>query len=157
MQDKVEAGFRLNVGMVILNADNQVFWACRSDFADAWQFPQGGIQIGESPVEAMYRELTEEVGLQSSDVQLIAELQQWLSYRLPENKQKIEGENFLGQKQKWFLLRLTSDESQIGLDRSAVQEFSRWCWVDYWYPVQHVVEFKRKVYQQCLTEFEQLI
>lgn len=145
-------GYRLNVGIVLCNDERRVFWARRVGMR-SWQFPQGGIKRHEKPEEAMYRELYEEVGLRSRDVQLIARTSQWLHYDLPERY--IRKRSFplcIGQKQLWFMLRLVSPESQIRLDCSGKPEFDSWCWVDYWHPVKDVVYFKRDVYQQALTE-----
>lgn len=143
-----EEGYRYNVGVVLLNAKNQVLWACRSDF-EAWQFPQGGMYENETPIEALYRELKEEVGLEPDDVELIAESQQWLTYRLPPEMVK----KHIGQKQKWFLLRLLTEENRICLDQDAKPEFCHWQWVDYWYPIGHVISFKQPIYEKILTEF----
>lgn len=152
MMDK-EVGFRLGVGMVIINQAQQVFWAKRADLPDAWQFPQGGIESGESPLEAMYRELLEEVGLEAEAVDVLAHSQQWYEYHLPQKKQRVDGEQYLGQRQRWFLLRLRVDESAIDLTKVHPIEFSEWKWVEYWYPLEHIVSFKRDLYRTVLTEF----
>lgn len=148
-----EQGYRLGVGMIILNAKNRVFWACRSDREDAWQFPQGGIHTHECPMNALYRELFEEVGLTQSQVQVVAESKEWLFYELPFEKQCIENQRVVGQRQKWFLLRMLVDDDQIDLHATAVSEFCAWQWVEYWYPLSKVVFFKQNVYKKALTEF----
>ncbi|MGX2030540.1 MULTISPECIES: RNA pyrophosphohydrolase [Methylocaldum] len=145
-------GYRLNVGIVLCNNDGRVFWARRVGMR-SWQFPQGGIKLNEAPEAAMYRELYEEVGLKKHDVQLIGRTGDWLRYDLPERY--IRKHSFplcIGQKQLWYILRLSSEESKIRLDCSERPEFDAWCWVDYWYPVSDVVYFKRQVYRQALTE-----
>ncbi len=146
-------GFRANVGIVLLNAAGKVFWGRRVG-KTAWQFPQGGLQAGEQPVDAMYRELAEEVGLQANDVRLVAEATDWYHYRLPQQfiRQHVTPV-CIGQKQKWFLLYLTNQDSAINLNHSDEPEFDSWCWVDYWHPVQHVIFFKRQVYQKVLCDF----
>ena len=150
--------YRLNVGMVVVNQRGQLFWGRRSDLPDAWQFPQGGLLVGETPQEALYRELQEELGLPPEAVELLYEMPQWLSYPLPKRLQQYGSKPFcLGQRQKWFLLRLLADDQEIRLDYSPKPEFDEWCWVDYWYPLKHVVAFKRNVYQKVLTSFENLI
>ncbi len=154
---KDEDGLRLNVGMVIINARQEVLMGCRSDIKDAWQFPQGGIHKDEPVQDAMYRELYEEVGLRTQDVELIKKSDQWYSYRLPIDASTVEGERVKGQKQKWFLLRLKADESLIKLDNAPIAEFCEWRWVPYWYPVDHIVEFKHDVYHAVLTEFAKFI
>ncbi len=146
-------GYRANVGIVLYNDAGQLFW-CKRCGQNAWQFPQGGISQNESPEDALYRELKEETGLSRNDVEVVASSKQWLKYRLPPHL--IRRRCFpkcIGQKQRWFLLRMLSDESQIDLQNSDVPEFDGWAWVDYWQPINDVVFFKRKVYQRALTEF----
>jgi putative (di)nucleoside polyphosphate hydrolase len=124
----------------------------------SWQFPQGGIKRNEDPEAAMYRELYEEVGLKSHDVELIGRTSKWLRYELPERYiRKRSYPVCIGQKQIWFMLRLASEESSIRLDCSEKPEFDNWCWVDYWHPVEDVVYFKKNVYQQALTELVDLL
>ena len=145
-------GYRPNVGIVLTNTSGQVLWARRIG-QDAWQFPQGGIRQYETPIEALYRELKEEVGLEETDVDVLACTRGWLKYRLP--KRMIRHNTLpicVGQKQKWFLLRLTTDETHITFDASDDPEFDGWDWVSYWYPLSKVVSFKRDVYRQALTE-----
>ena len=145
-------GFRPNVGIVICDADGRVFWAKRVGH-DAWQFPQGGIHRGESPRDALYRELHEEVGLEPAHVEILAQTQGWLRYRLPRRYVRRTSKNpCVGQKQKWFLLRLLGNESDIRLDHCGKPEFDGWRWVSYWYPIGQVIDFKRGVYRQALKE-----
>jgi putative (di)nucleoside polyphosphate hydrolase len=145
-------GYRPNVGIILLNQDRRVFWARRIGMR-SWQFPQGGIKRHEAPEEAMYRELYEEVGLRSEDVQLIARTSGWLRYDLPERYIRKRSQPLcIGQKQVWFMLELVSSESQIRLDCSGKPEFDTWTWVDYWHPIEDVVYFKKDVYQRALTE-----
>ncbi len=146
-------GFRSNVGIIICNRSGNLLWAKRVG-KDAWQFPQGGMQLGESFEEALYRELHEEVGLYRADVSILKRTRGWLRYRLPEHLvRRVPGQPCIGQKQKWFLLSLNSDESRIRLDRSVKPEFDDWRWIDYWEPAQRAVQFKREVYQRALAEF----
>lgn len=150
-------GFRPNVGIVVLGADKQVMWAKRAG-QDAWQFPQGGIQRGESPEQALFRELHEELGLREHDVQVLGCTKGWLRYRLPmrfirRHKQPL----CIGQKQKWFLLRLTGEESAVHFHASDKPEFDEWRWVDYWYPPNDVIFFKRSVYRRALRQLEPLL
>ena len=145
-------GFRANVGIIICDGAGKIFWGKRVG-QDAWQFPQGGINQGERPVDALYRELYEEVGLESSDVELLANTQGWLRYWLPQRYvRKTSGRPCIGQKQKWFLLKLTSGEHRIKLDAEGKPEFDSWSWVNYWFPVTQVIEFKREVYRRALKE-----
>jgi len=150
-------GFRPNVGIIVANEENQVLWA-RRIHQDTWQFPQGGIRRNEDPEQAMYRELCEETGLSPEHVQIIGSTRDWLRYRLPEKMVRHNCTPLcIGQKQKWYLLRLTSDECAVRLDRGDKPEFDQWCWVDYWRPAQDIIFFKRKVYQCALEELAPLL
>lgn len=146
-------GFRANVGIILANEREQVLWARRARQANAWQFPQGGIQDDETPEQALYRELHEEVGLEPSDVELLAWTRGWLRYRLPKRMVR-QGQDpvCLGQKQKWALLRFRGDESRIHFDATSKPEFSGWAWVSYWYPLGEVIAFKREVYRRAMRE-----
>lgn len=146
-------GFRPNVGIIICNQQGQVFWARRYG-QHSWQFPQGGINEDESPEQAMYRELNEEVGLEPSDVSILASSRGWLRYRLPKRLIR-EGSQPLciGQKQRWYLLQLQGAESRVDLAKTGHPEFDQWRWVSYWYPVRQVVAFKREVYRRAMKEF----
>jgi putative (di)nucleoside polyphosphate hydrolase len=147
-----ENGFRLNVGIIITNQQGQLFWGRRVG-QDAWQFPQGGIQDDEKLEDALFRELQEEVGLTAKDVTIIAESQQWLSYRLPKRLVRSDTRPMcVGQKQRWFLLQLLDDQ-KVKLDATIKPEFDDWRWVSYWFPLYQVVAFKREVYRQALLEF----
>ncbi len=147
-------GFRPNVGIIVLHptAAGQVLLAKRIG-QDAWQFPQGGIKRGESPEAACFRELEEELGLQPQQVELLAATDDWLRYLLPKYLVRRGNKPLcIGQKQRWFLLRLVSEESRVQLDGSAKPEFDAWQWVDYWYPIERVIYFKREVYLGALRE-----
>jgi putative (di)nucleoside polyphosphate hydrolase len=151
-------GFRLNVGIILVNDKNQLFWGKKIGKKNAWQFPQGGINKYETPTQALFRELKEEVGLSENDVSLIACSQGWLKYRLPKRYIRYYCKPLcIGQKQKWFLLRLNSSEQKLCLDHSNKPEFDGFRWVYYWHPVKEVVHFKRRVYQMALKEFEPLV
>ncbi len=151
-------GYRLNVGIILINQAGQLFWGKRAGMEDAWQFPQGGIQENETPETAMYRELTEELGLLAEHVEIIAESPDWMTYHLPKKFRRYDTEPLcIGQKQKWFLLRLTAEDSCIKLDTATKPEFDQWAWVDKKYPAQHVILFKRDVYQRILKIFEKYL
>ena len=145
-------GYRPNVGIILLNPRNEVFWGKRVR-QHSWQFPQGGIKYGESPEQAMYRELYEEIGLRSEHVRIVARTRDWLRYDVPEQwmRRELRG-NYRGQKQIWFLLRLVARDCDVCLRRSEKPEFDAWRWHPYWVPLDAVVEFKRAVYQQALSE-----
>lgn len=149
-------GYRPNVGIVLIRPDASVFWARRIS-KDGWQFPQGGMNSDETPIEAMYRELSEEVGLTESDVKVLGSTPGWLRYRLPRRCiRRNERPTCVGQKQVWFLLELRSSEDRIRFDATDSPEFSEFRWVDFWYPLQGVVSFKRDVYARALGAFQPL-
>jgi len=151
------AGYRENVGIIVINDSHNVIW-CKRSGQDAWQFPQGGVQQDETIEQALFRELQEETGLKESHVDIVASSRKWLRYRLP--KQLIRKNTMpkcIGQKQRWFLLKLKTDESHIQLNHSKHPEFDGWRWVDYWHPLREVVFFKRSVYECALKEFEPLV
>ncbi len=152
-----EKGYRPNVGMIIINKNKKVFWGRRYG-QKSWQFPQGGVDGEESLVEAMYRELREETGLKPEDVELIGQTENWLAYDLPKRyRRKNTMPVCVGQKQHWFLLRLTASEDAINFNCGDKAEFDAFRWVDYWYPVRKVIYFKRDVYQSALSELAGLI
>ncbi len=145
-------GFRANVGIIICNRDGQLLWARRKGH-DSWQFPQGGINAGETPEQTLFRELREEVGLQKHEVRLVGSTREWLRYRLPPRYIRQDSKPLcVGQKQRWFLLQLLSDESRINFNITDHPEFDAWMWVNYWYPVRQVIAFKRDVYRAALGE-----
>jgi putative (di)nucleoside polyphosphate hydrolase len=146
-------GYRPNVGIVICNRQGQVLWARRYG-QHSWQFPQGGINPGETAEQAMYRELFEEVGLNRKDVRILASTRNWLRYKLPKRLVRWDTKPVcIGQKQKWFLLQLMCDDADINMQRSSTPEFDGWRWVSFWYPVRQVVSFKRDVYRRVMKEF----
>lgn len=150
-------GYRANVGIVLSNQDGAVLWARRMG-QDAWQFPQGGINPNENAEQAMYRELREEVGLEQQDVDIRAATTSWLRYKLPQKMVRRNCQPVcIGQKQKWFLLRLTGGENRLKLDVSHKPEFDQWKWVDYWYPIENVVYFKKRVYRCALQQLNHII
>lgn len=150
-------GYRLNVGIILANDEGRVFWARRAG-QDAWQFPQGGMRRRESPDEAMYRELAEETGLQPHQVDLVGQTGRWLHYQLPSRFIRRRSHPLcIGQKQRWFLLRLSAGEQCVDLEASDHPEFDRWCWVDYWRPAREVIFFKRRVYREALRELAPLL
>ena len=135
------------------NDRGQVMWARRVGGRDAWQFPQGGIDAGESPEQALYRELHEEVGLSPDAVEILGSTQGWLRYRLPQRfLRKGQKPLCIGQKQKWYLLRMLKDDGAVQLDLNEKPEFDHWQWVSYWYPLNQVIAFKREVYRKAMKE-----
>lgn len=150
-------GFRHNVGIIVSNPDGKVFWARRIG-RDVWQFPQGGMLEQESPEEAMYRELEEETGLRADHVRIVGATPQWLKYRLPKRMIRHDKQPLcIGQKQIWFMLQLTGGDQDVCLSVSSEPEFDHWRWVSYWHPLREVVFFKRRVYEQALDHFADLL
>ena len=150
-------GYRPNVGIILLNQRNEVFWGKRVK-QHSWQFPQGGIKHGESPEQAMFRELYEEIGLRPEHVKIVARTREWLRYDVPDQwiRRDLRG-NYRGQKQIWFLLRMVARDCDVCLRRSEKPEFDAWRWHAYWVPLDSVIEFKRDVYQQALAELSRFV
>lgn len=148
--------YRLGVGMMILSKKNQIFVGKRLDAKmEAWQMPQGGIDIGETPSRAALREMEEEMG--SGKGVILAESKNWYSYDLPKFLvPKLWGGSYRGQKQKWFLIQFTGDESEINI-KTANPEFGDWRWVELDEMLNIIIPFKRKLYEAVIAEFKPLI
>lgn len=144
-------GYRLNVGIILANSAGKVFLGKRIK-QNAWQFPQGGVDDQEDLDEAVFRELWEEVGLERDKVKIIGHTRQWLKYKLPRKLIRSSKPTCIGQKQKWYLLMLTGEDSDIKLTASVKPEFDDWDWVNYWFPLSQVIHFKREVYRRALKE-----
>jgi putative (di)nucleoside polyphosphate hydrolase len=154
MTDLIDSeGFRANVGIVLMRGNGEVFLGRRTGGGHGWQFPQGGMGEGEDLEQAVFRELHEETGLTREDVSLAGRTERWLRYWLParyirRNRRPL----CIGQKQRWFLLRLRREDVQFELGASSEPEFDQWRWTSYWEPVREVIYFKRAVYVQALKE-----
>jgi putative (di)nucleoside polyphosphate hydrolase len=145
-------GYRANVGIVLMHDDGRLFIGRRTG-GKGWQFPQGGMRRGEPAEEALYRELHEEIGLSRAHVAVVAQTRRWLRYRLPARFIRRDSRPLcVGQKQRWFLLRLVHAAPEFRFDLTGKPEFDRWRWVDYWQPVREVIYFKRTVYTRALHE-----
>lgn len=142
-------GYRPNVGIVLINKDNLVFWGRRKG-EYSWQFPQGGLAENESLDECMYRELNEELGLLPEHVKIVAKTQDWLYYNVPGNWNK-QNSNYRGQKQVWYLLQFVGYDHHINLRSVEEQEFDAWRWINFWEPIDMVVKFKQDVYKRALN------
>lgn len=150
-------GFRPNVGIILVNQKNKVFWGKRIR-THSWQFPQGGIDRGERPVDAMYRELHEEVGLRPEQVRVLARTRSWLRYEVPDRFIRRDSRGiYKGQKQIWFLLQMLGHDWEVNLRATKKPEFDAWRWNDYWVPLEVVIEFKRGVYKDALAELERFL
>ncbi len=147
-----DEGFRANVGIILTDDRGKLMIAGRAG-SKGWQFPQGGMLLGEDAEQAMYRELREEVGLEANDVEILGVTTGWLRYRLPD---KFIRRNSMplcvGQKQRWFMLQLRSSPDKVRFDLCDAPEFDRARWVDFGRPVNEVIYFKRRVYARALHE-----
>jgi len=145
-------GFRANVGIILTNDLGKLMLAGRVG-SKGWQFPQGGMLLDEKPEQAMFRELHEEIGLGPDDVEVLGMTNDWLRYRLPDKYLRHHSTPLcIGQKQRWFMLRLVSSADNVRFDLSNEPEFDRARWVDFWRPVNEVIYFKRRVYARALHE-----
>lgn len=144
-------GYRPNVGIIVANTEGQVLWAKRVG-QEAWQFPQGGIRSAESAEEALYRELHEEIGLNADAVEIVGTTKGWLRYKLPKRLLRDSKSPFIGQKQRWYLLKMLADDEAVSFEHSETPEFDHWQWVSYWYPLGQVVSFKQEVYRRAMKE-----
>ena len=157
MSDVIDTeGFRANVGIVLMRDDGSVFLGRRAR-GGGWQFPQGGMQTGEAPEQSLFRELHEEIGLTAADVELVGATHDWVRYRLPARYVRREQLPLcIGQKQRWFLLRLRDQNAKFAFTSTDEPEFDQWRWSNWWEPVREVIFFKRPVYAQMLKELAAL-
>jgi putative (di)nucleoside polyphosphate hydrolase len=150
------AGYRPCVGLLLICPDRRLFLGERlGPLQDAWQMPQGGIDPGESPLEAARRELMEEVG--TDRVELLAESRHWYAYDLPQELWPAHWDRrYRGQSQRWFAFRFTGRDADIDLHAHHA-EFARWRWATADEALRLIVPFKRPVYQAVLAEFAGLL
>ena len=151
----LEKGWRLGVGIILINQDNKIFMGERIDNKGAWQMPQGGVNvaINESLDNAAKRELYEETGVKTAKI--INQSEGWYYYYLPENLQtRLWGGKFLGQKQKWFLFSFEGTDKEVDLQVDKKPEFNNWQWVKSQDVLHNIVEFKKEIYKKVLKEFE---
>ena len=150
-----EALYRPNVGIIIFNRDGKILW-CKRKQGDGWQFPQGGIDKGESPLEALYRETYEEVGLKKHQIKIVRENERWIGYDVPKDRVpkyfSFKNRRFKGQTQKWFLAEFLGNNEDINLSVHSQIEFSEWTWSSYWHPITGGIEFKRDAYRKALND-----
>ena len=147
--------YRKGVGIIIVNAKGQFFLGKRIG-AEAWQFPQGGIDEGENPEEALYRELHEETGLIKDKVTIITVSKRWLVYHIPHLYQR-SNRKYDGAMQKWFLLRLIGTNEDINLNAVNQAEFDAWKWADKKTAINSVIRFKKGVYASIFSEFADVL
>jgi putative (di)nucleoside polyphosphate hydrolase len=146
--------YRPAVGIMLVNPAGLAFIGRRIDMPAglaAWQMPQGGIDPGESPREAAFRELKEEVGTDKAEI--LAETQGWLHYDLPTDiASRMWSGRWRGQRQKWFLMRFTGTDADIN-PATEHPEFDAWEWVEPHRLPELIVPFKRQLYRELLAEF----
>jgi len=152
--------YRPCVGIVLFNRDSNVWVGQRvpkpgDKLENAWQMPQGGIDNGETPVEAAFRELREETGIESAEI--ISETPEWLTYDLPEHLLGVSwGGKYRGQKQKWFALRFSGNDQEVDLNKHQEPEFSAWRWVPLESLPELIVPFKKPIYEELVRIFSRL-
>lgn len=144
--------YRDAVGLMIINKDKKVFlgyraWSQKSDYH--WQMPQGGIDAGETPEQAAFREMYEETGILQDKVQLLRVSKNWYTYDLPDKTHRLID----GERQKWFLFLFKGERKDINLKIQKKPEFVRFRWADLSKPVHLIIPFKKQVYEQVLAEF----
>ena len=154
MAEAADLPYRPCVGVMLINREGLVFAGQRIDNpAPAWQMPQGGIDKGEKPKEAAFRELWEETGISADLVEVLAKTEDWVTYDLPpELLGRVWGGKYRGQKQKWFLFRFLGRDDQVQI-ATEHPEFERWRWIGADEMVAAIVPFKRAVYEEVVQNF----
>lgn len=157
-QEKPDYLYRSGVGIMLINKNKHIFVGKRIDnHSDAWQMPQGGLDVGESEDEAMFRELKEETGIFQNSVRVLQKSKFYYYYNLPYKLQKkFWGGKYLGQKQRWYLLEFVDDDSAINV-KTEDPEFSNWKWIAGAEIVDVIVPFKRDLYQDVIKEFSDFL
>ena len=146
----MDSKYRRCVGMMILNASNEILVGRRLDHPSGyWQMPQGGIDQNENPQEAVWREMMEEIGTNKADIFKVST--QWINYDIPqETLDKLPwGKKWIGQTQKWFIFKFTGQKTDINV-HTKNPEFSEWKWMRHTELIENAVPFKRKVYKSIL-------
>ncbi|NCF48222.1 MAG: RNA pyrophosphohydrolase [Bacteroidetes bacterium] len=148
--------YRPCVGIFLLNSENKLFAGRRLDNrAEAWQMPQGGIDHGESVMQACLREMDEEIG--TCKAQPLEEHDSWLNYDIPQTlADRLWHGQYRGQRQKWVALRFTGTDDDINIDTD-IPEFCEWMWIEPEKLVELAVPFKREVYRTLMDAFAPLL
>lgn len=154
MNDR-DALYRPGVGIVLLNKDRNIFLGERLDHPGAWQMPQGGIDDGENPEIAVFREMEEEIGTRNA--RILRVMDEWMYYDIPaKTAQKIWDGKFIGQRQKWIALEFTGQDNEINLSRHEHPEFGQWKWATVSDLLKYAVFFKRDTYKAVIKAFKDL-
>ena len=153
-----ENGYRLNVGLIIANKEGKLL-ICKRKGMNSWQFPQGGIDYGETPLKAARRELFEEVGIKSKSTKLISDVEEWLKYEVPKKsrRRRFLDKKFKGQKQKWFFLKFLGTDKDININSHSHPEFREWKWEEPKLIIYEAIGFKKIVYEKVISEYFKLI
>lgn len=148
--------YRPCVGVMLFNREGLVFMGRRIEqTVEGWQMPQGGIDDGETPEQAAFREMEEEIGTRKAE--LLREYPEWLSYDLPQHLLGVALHGrYRGQTQKWMAMRFLGDDSDIDLNRSGEPEFAEWKWLAVEALPRLIVPFKRDTYQKVIAAFRDL-
>ncbi len=156
MNEALDFAYRPGVGIMLLNAEGKVFSAKRIDVtSEAWQMPQGGIAKGETPRDAVFRELKEETGTDKAEI--LKETEDWLYYDFPNDlAARLWRGRYRGQRQKWFALRFTGLDADININTDR-PEFCEWKWVAPGVLTELIVPFKRRLYEAVLNEFRDVL
>lgn len=146
--------YRCGVGIVLINSQKKIFVGKRIDNkSDAWQMPQGGIDVGEEEDLALFREVEEETGIKANQIEILAKSDKYFYYNLPYRLQKkFWGGKYLGQKQRWYLGQFIGDDNEININTDD-PEFSKWKWISREEICDRIVDFKKDMYQEIFTEF----
>ena len=155
-EDLTSLPYRRGVGALLINSDGLVFAGRRiGAYSEAWQLPQGGIDEGETPEQAVMRELKEETGTDKAEI--IAESHDWLTYDLPDDLLGVAWDGqFRGQVQKWFALKYMGYDKDINIKAHNEPEFLEWRWLEFYKLTKLIVPFKRQLYKDILAEFRYL-
>ena len=147
--------YRPNVAAIVLSsgypAETKLFIGLRSDMKDVWQFPQGGIDEDESPKDALFRELAEEIG--TDNIEIVSEYPDWEYYDFPDSVAKNKKlYNYDGQKQRYYLVRVKND-SEINI-KTEHPEFSEYKFVKFENVFDYISHFKKPIYKKVLAYFK---
>lgn len=146
--------FRAGVGAVLINQKGEVLAFERINIKDAWQFPQGGLEIDEKPLDAIYRELTEETGILPQHLKLIDTYPEWLAYELDHDKQSLKTGR--GQVQKWFLFEFIGEDQDINI-KTQEPEFRSYTWMTMDKFIEKTISFRKPIYSKLKQYWKQYL